>query len=185
MFPWFSPCHYLVVHRCTSCQGRLPFLWIFDGVRNNHIQNQGFVHLIFAFVKYSSTTKYENNTGIGFCLCPIYSKFTLGICVMRPWHWRDVGNYRLLLPTDASKHTLSMLKSVKCYPGGRQIRFNIWDTVTRVVPLCSVYQAPSYESNLKLLAWCLPEFAYLSMLFILETVCTAVRTISRINSMLK
>ncbi len=29
---------------------------------------------------------------------------------------------------------------------------NIWDTVTHVLPLCSVYQAPSYESHLTLLA---------------------------------
>ena len=29
---------------------------------------------------------------------------------------------------------------------------NIWDTVTNVIPLCSLYQAPSYESNHTLLA---------------------------------
>ncbi len=43
---------------------------------------------------------------------------------------------------------------------------NIWDTVTKVLPLFSVYQAPSYESNLTLLTWFLSDFAYLSMLFI-------------------
>ena len=47
---------------------------------------------------------------------------------------------------------------------------NIQDTVTNVVPLCSVYQAPLYVPNLTLLAWFLPDFAYLCMLFILEVV---------------
>ena len=45
---------------------------------------------------------------------------------------------------------------------------NTRDTATNVIPLCSVYQASFYEPNLTLLAWFLPEFAYLSMLFILE-----------------
>ena len=58
---------------------------------------------------------------------------------------------------------------------------NIWDTVTKALPSCSSYQAPSYEPNLTLLAWLLSEFAYLNMLFILEVVCTT----SRINSMFK
>ncbi len=39
---------------------------------------------------------------------------------------------------------------------------NIWDTVTNVVPSCSVYEVPSHESNLTLLAWLLPEIAYFS-----------------------
>ncbi len=50
---------------------------------------------------------------------------------------------------------------------------NISDTVTNVIPLHSVHQAPSYEPNLTLLAWFLRDLAYLSMLFILEVVCTA------------
>ncbi len=50
---------------------------------------------------------------------------------------------------------------------------NIWDTVTNVVPLYSVHQAPSYEPNLTLLAGFLRDLAYLSMLFILEVLCTA------------
>ncbi len=50
---------------------------------------------------------------------------------------------------------------------------NIWDTVSNVVPLCSVSQAPSYEPNLTFLAPFPTELAYLSMLFILEVVCTA------------
>ena len=50
----------------------------------------------------------------------------------------------------------------------------IWDTATKVLPLCSVYQAPTYESTLTLLAPFPTQLAYLSMLFI-----------SRINSMLK
>ena len=48
---------------------------------------------------------------------------------------------------------------------------NIWDTVTNLVPLHSVHQAPSYEPILTLLAPFLTEFAYLSMLFILEVLC--------------
>ena len=43
----------------------------------------------------------------------------------------------------------------------------------KVVLLRSVYQVPSYESNLTLLAWFLPDFAYLRMLLIPEMVCTA------------
>ncbi len=58
---------------------------------------------------------------------------------------------------------------------------NILDTVTNVVSLCSVYQTQSYEPNLTLLAWFLPEIAYLIMLFILEVV----QTTSIISSMLK
>ncbi len=50
---------------------------------------------------------------------------------------------------------------------------NIWDTVTNVVPLHSVHQAPSYEPNLIFLAQFPTELAYLSMLFILEVLCTA------------
>ncbi len=34
----------------------------------------------------------------------------------------------------------------------------------KVLPFCSVYKAPSDESNLTLLAWIVSEFAYLSML---------------------
>ena len=49
-----------------------------------------------------------------------------------------------------------------------------------MIPLCSVYLAPSYEANLTLLAPFPTELIYLSMLFI-----SAVQTISRINSMLK
>ena len=47
---------------------------------------------------------------------------------------------------------------------------NIGDTVTNVLPLCSVYKVSSYEPNLTLLGWYLSEFAYLSMLFIPEVV---------------
>ena len=50
---------------------------------------------------------------------------------------------------------------------------NIWDTFINLVSLCSVYQAPSSESNITVLAWFLTFFANLNMLFILEMVCTA------------
>ena len=43
----------------------------------------------------------------------------------------------------------------------------------KVLPLCSLYQAPSYESNPTFLAPFPTELAYLSMLFILEMVCTS------------
>ncbi len=49
---------------------------------------------------------------------------------------------------------------------------NFWDIVTKMVPLCSVYQAPSYESNFTLLAPFSRELAYFSLLFILGMVCT-------------
>ena len=60
---------------------------------------------------------------------------------------------------------------------------NIWDTVTKVLPLRSVYQEPTYEPNLTLLAWPLPELAHLSMLliFIFEVVCTASSAEGNIN----
>ncbi len=50
---------------------------------------------------------------------------------------------------------------------------NIWDIDTKVGSLCSLYHVPSYESNLILLAWFMPDFAYFSMLFNTEMVCTA------------
>ena len=50
---------------------------------------------------------------------------------------------------------------------------NIWNTITNMLPLCSVHQAPSYESNITLLAPFPTELAYLNMLYILEMVCTA------------
>ena len=42
---------------------------------------------------------------------------------------------------------------------------NSGDIVTNVLLLCSVYQAPSYGSNLTLLSWFLPDVPNLSMLF--------------------
>ena len=67
------------------------------------------------------------------------------------------------------------LKSVKCYTGGRKLDLisSISEIVTNVIPLCSVYQAPSYGPNLTLLAWFLRDLAYFSMLFSLEVLCTA------------
>ena len=50
---------------------------------------------------------------------------------------------------------------------------SIWDTVTKVLLLCSIYQASYYESDLTLLALVLSAFAYWSVPFILEVVCTA------------
>ena len=38
---------------------------------------------------------------------------------------------------------------------------SIWDTIINVVPLCSVYETPSYESNLTLLASLLIRACYL------------------------
>ena len=49
---------------------------------------------------------------------------------------------------------------------------NIQDAVTNVVPLCSVCQAPSYEMNLTFLTPFATELSHLSMLFILEVLCT-------------
>ena len=49
---------------------------------------------------------------------------------------------------------------------------NIGDIVTKVVSLCSVYRVPFYESNFTFLASFPTKLAYLSMLVILEVVCT-------------
>ncbi len=42
----------------------------------------------------------------------------------------------------------------------RPCSINMWDTVTKVLPLYSVYQEPSYEPNVTLLAPFPTEFAY-------------------------
>ena len=47
---------------------------------------------------------------------------------------------------------------------------SISDIVTIVVPLSSVYRAPSYKSDLCLLAPIIAKFVYLGMLFILELI---------------
>ena len=75
-----------------------------------------------------------------------------------------------------------MVNSVKCYPDRRKITLfhqdtdtnstDTYSTDTNRVPLGSVYQVPSYEPNLTFLAWFLRDLAYLSMLFILEVLCT-------------
>ncbi len=56
---------------------------------------------------------------------------------------------------------------------------NIRDIVAKVLSLCSVYQAQTYESGLTFPVEFLTELAYLSMIFILEM--QAVQTISRIS----
>ncbi len=66
----------------------------------------------------------------------------------------------------------------------KDLAHSICDTFTYVVPLCSLYQAPSYRPNLTFLAPFPTEWAYLDMLLILEVVCT-VQTTPRIDSMLK
>ncbi len=58
---------------------------------------------------------------------------------------------------------------------------NIWDTVTNVVPLCSVHQAPFSEPNLTLLVPFPTDLTYLSMLFILEVVQNTSRIITYSN----
>ena len=49
---------------------------------------------------------------------------------------------------------------------------NIWDMVTKVVPFCSVYLAPSFEPTFALLAPFFAKPSFCSMLFILELACT-------------
>ena len=63
--------------------------------------------------------------------------------------------------------------SVKCYSGGRKSPFIPPILDAKVIPLCAIHQALSYENNLTLLAWFLSVIAYLNMLFILEVVSTA------------
>ena len=67
-------------------------------------------------------------------------------------------------------HIVNVCQMLSCWTKNPLYSINIQDTVTNGVPLCSVYQTPSYEPNLTLLASFLSEFAYLSMLFILEVV---------------
>ncbi len=62
---------------------------------------------------------------------------------------------------------------VQCYPGGRTIHFSTSISDILSQKWYHIYKAPSYEFNLTLLVWFLPDFAYLSMLFILEMICTA------------
>ena len=62
---------------------------------------------------------------------------------------------------------------------------NIRDTANNMVAFCSVYQVPSYDPCLALLAPVLKEVAYLCMLFILEVSCQAVQVISRIDNAFK
>ena len=50
---------------------------------------------------------------------------------------------------------------------------SIRHTVTKVVQLCSVYQASSCVPNFTLLAWFLPNLPYLCMLVLLELACIA------------
>ena len=50
---------------------------------------------------------------------------------------------------------------------------NSWDTVTKVVILCSISQAPSHEPNCTLLELFPTDLVYLNMLFILEMACSA------------
>ena len=50
---------------------------------------------------------------------------------------------------------------------------DVKDIVTKLVPLYSLYQAPSYEPICMLLAPVSVELSYLVMLFIFELACTA------------
>ena len=62
---------------------------------------------------------------------------------------------------------------VKHYQGRKISPYfiNIWDIATKVVPFCSVHQAPSDEPNFTLLTWFLPMLA-----------CYLVQASSRINN---
>ena len=59
---------------------------------------------------------------------------------------------------------------------------SVGDIVLKVDPMCSAYQAPSYEPNFISLVQFLPKSAYLSMLFFLELAYSAGW---RINNMLR
>ena len=79
----------------------------------------------------------------------------------------------------------NLLESIKCYRGGgkRSLIPPIFDMMLlKVVPMSSVYQAPSLEPNFALPVPVSAMLAYLSMLFIFEW---AVQASSRINNILK
>ncbi len=66
-----------------------------------------------------------------------------------------------------------MLSSILCqkllwWTEHEPISINILDAATKVLPMCSVYRAPSYKPIITLLPPFHAELAYLGMLFILE-----------------
>ena len=56
------------------------------------------------------------------------------------------------------------------------------DIITNVVSSCSVYQAPSHQPHIALLAWYSPTLAYFSMLFIRELACSACSPVQPMNN---
>ncbi len=118
--------------------------------------------------------------------------FSTAGCLIRCREWNVNGKQVVNLNWDGIHMILGMLQvvlsdaSIVCQMLSWQTKnsshfINIWDTVTNVVPLHSVHQAQSYEPILTLLAWFLQDLAYLSMLFILEVLCTACRIITCSN----
>ncbi len=94
-----------------------------------------------------------------------------------------ISLYRQLTTQGFTYKTTKVCQMLSWWTKNSLYSINICYVVTEVVLLCSLYQAPSYESNIALLGRFLPDFAYWRKLFILEMVCTAVQIISIINSM--
>ena len=94
-----------------------------------------------------------------------HSEKALLVSPRKQHDWHDLGTARYSI-----YQMLSWWKKKSLYS------INIQDTVTNVVPLCSVHQAPSYAPNFTFVAPFPTELVYLSMLFIFEVVCTACST---------
>ena len=76
------------------------------------------------------------------------------------------------ISNDTTLRVCHQVYSIKCYAGGPHFT-NICDTVTNVLLLHPVYQAPSCEPSLILLTRFTTLLAYLNTLLILEMACTA------------
>ncbi len=106
----------------------------------------------------------------------VYSRNTIYSIIIGCWniHW-SVHFLFQLVHTFVDNSICIVCQMLSWWTKNRLHSISFWDNVTKMVLLCSVYRAPSYESNLTLLAPFPAELAYLSMLFILEMVCMQCR----------
>ena len=105
------------------------------------------------------------------------------ICYDNIWHTTNPHSGFFSVHTHSANSIPKSLSNVIIAVKNRPHFINIWDTVTNIVPLCSVNHVSSYEHILELLAWFLWYLAYLCMLFILAL--QTVQSTSRINNILK
>ncbi len=102
----------------------------------------------------------------------------LPLCTTQRWwliSWSLMSSLSMPHRISYIRHSCKLCQMLPWWTKNSLHSIIICDTVTTVLPLYSVYQAPSYEPNLTSLAAFPSEWAYLSMLFILEMFCTACR----------